>query len=101
MKSVTIDGVEYQAVTPASNRRVVCLTHGWTWIGEYSQEVVCGVEWVILHSAQNVQRYTGVGIAGAINDPSGESVTLGKTLACAMRIPLSSVVWTAEVPACQ
>lgn len=101
MKSVTIDGVEYQAVTPASNRRVVCLTHGWTWIGEYSQEMVNGVDWVTLRNAQNVQRYTGVGIAGVINDPSGTSVVLGDALACEMRIPLASVVWTAEVPACQ
>jgi hypothetical protein len=101
MRSVTIDGVTYEAVKPASNRRVVCLTHGWTWIGEYSQEYVEGVDWVTLHNAQNVQRYTGVGIAGAINDPSGESVTLGTPLACAMRIPLASVIWTAEVPACQ
>jgi len=101
MKTVTIDGVEYRAVTSASNRRVVCLTHGWTWIGEYSQEMVDGVDWVTLHNAQNVQRYTGVGIAGAINDPSGESVTLGSALACTMRIPLTSVIWTAEVPSCK
>jgi hypothetical protein len=101
MKTVTIDGVEYRAVTQATNRRVVCLTHGWTWIGEYSQEMVDGVAWVTLRNAQNVQRYTGVGIAGAINDPSGESVTLGDTLDCAMRIPLSSVIWTAEVPSCE
>ena len=101
MKTVTIDGVEYRAVTPATTRRVVCLTQGWTWIGEYSEEVVAGGGWVTLRNAQNVQQYTGVGIGGAINDPSGESVTLGDTLACAMRIPLTSVVWTAEVPACQ
>jgi hypothetical protein len=101
MKTVKIDGVEYRAVTSASNRRVVCLTHGWTFIGEYSQEVVDGVAWVTLRNAQNVQQYAAVGIAGAINDPSGESVTLGGTLACEMRIPLTSVIWTAEVPACQ
>ena len=102
MQTVTINGVDYRAVTTqAGKRRVVCLTHGWTWMGEYSQEYVDGVYWVILHKAQNVQRYTGVGIAGAINDPSGESVTLGSALACAMRIPLSAVIWTAEVPACQ
>ena len=101
MKTVTIDGVEYRAVTQATNRRVVCLSHGWTWVGEYSQEMVDGVAWVTLRNAQNVQRYTGVGIAGAINDPSGESVTLGTPLACAMRIPLASVIWTAEVPSCQ
>jgi hypothetical protein len=101
MKTVKIDGVDYRAVTPASNRRVVCLTHGWTWVGEYSQEYVDGVGWVTLHNAQNVQRYTGVGIAGAINNPSGEAVTLGDTLVCEMRIPLTSVIWTAEVPSCQ
>jgi len=100
MQTVTINGVDYRAVTTQSKRRVVCLTHGWTWIGEWSQEVVDGVAWVTLHKAQNVQRYVGVGIAGAINDPSGESVTLGDTLACAMRVPLTSVIWTAEVPAC-
>ena len=101
MKTVTIDGVEYRAVTSATTRRVVCLTHGWTWVGEYSEDVVAGVAWVTLRNAQNVQQYTGVGIGGAINDPSGESVTLGGTLACEMRIPLTSVIWTAEVPACQ
>ena len=101
MKTVTIDGVEYRAVTQATNRRVVCLSHGWTWVGEYSQEMVDGVAWVTLRNAQNVQRYTGVGIAGAINDPSGESVTLGDTLACEMCIPMTSVIWTAKVPACQ
>jgi len=101
MQSVKIDGVEYRAVTPASNRRVVCLTHGWTWIGEYSEEMVNGVAWVTLRSAQNVQKYTNVGIAGVINNPSGESVVLGDAVACDMRIPLASVVWTAESPACE
>jgi hypothetical protein len=98
MQSVTIDGVEFRAVTPASNRRVVCLTHGWTWIGEYSDEMVDGVAWVKLRNARNVQKYATVGIAGVINDPSGESVTLGDAVACDIRIPLASVVWTAEVP---
>ena len=98
MKTVTIDGVEYRAVTQPSNRRVVCLTHGWTWIGEYNMEVVDGTTWVVLRNAQNVQRYTGVGIGGAINDPSGDAVTLGVTLECDMRIPLAAVVWTVGVP---
>lgn len=97
MDKVVIDGVEFRRVEPASGRRVVCLTHGWTWVGDYSENG----SWVVLRNAQNVESYKNLGIGGAINDPSASAVTLGAPLECEMRIPLAAVIWTAEVPQCR
>ena len=98
-KTIVVDGVEYQPVAAASGQRVVSLRDGWTWLGEYSEETdSAGRQWVVLRDARNVQRYSGIGIGGVINDPSHDHVTLGTELQCEMRIPLGSVIWTAEVP---
>jgi hypothetical protein len=77
---------------------VVCLVHGWTWIGEYSEEIREGGVWVRLRRACNVQRYARVGIGGVINSPDCDSVTLGAELSEDLVIPPHAVVWTAGVP---
>ena len=98
-KTIVVDGVEYRPVAAASGQRVVSLRDGWTWLGEYSEETDAGGRhWVVLRNVRNVQRYSGSGIGGVINDPSHDSVTLGAELQCEMRIPLHSVIWTAVVP---
>ena len=74
-------------------RTVVCVTGGWTWVGEYS-ESECG-QWVVLANAQNVQRYQR-GIGGAINNPQSGAVTLGEILRHDLRINREHVLWTAE-----
>ena len=74
-------------------RTIVCVTGGWTWIGDYS-ESDCG-RWVVLANAQNVQKYRA-GIGGAINQPDSKSVTLGCVLDYDLRINRQHVLWTAE-----
>lgn len=93
MTTITINGVEYAPVTPATgSRAVVVVDRGWIFAGDVTRENGR----IRLDRAVWVFKWDSIGFNGVIADPKSPKVTL-KPLAAPVDLPAHAEVFCVPV----
>ena len=93
MTNLTINGVEYAPVTPATgSRAVVVVDRGWIFAGDMTRENGR----IRLDRAVWVFRWDSIGFDGVIADPKSSKVTL-KAMAAHVDLPAHAEVFCVPV----